>query len=275
MLYTTVVGRHLIVLALVVGCTGVINAPAPPGQTPQQALALQKWVKQALPVFKAKCSMCHDGSMPDIGFLAGMTDLMIRDTAIAFLPQVVNLNAPQSSRVLSKGVHEGPQLLSPEASDILEWLIAERDARPPGPVIETPQFVLMMCTAGNPGDATCPINKVDLSSLGPAGAEFDFVAQALSGDLYTTGMSFKPGTDGLYVEHPLFESWPPAATGSDAGVPAPIPDSLDRYFATKLNLMPGAAPAPLGAGNATFAGFVPTNMMSIRFDAIDKYRPGP
>src|SRR5437879_6644450 len=142
--------------------------------------------------------------MPDIGYLAGMTDVMIRETAVAFLPQVVNLNAPQSSRVLSKGVHEGPQLLSQEASDILEWLVAERDARPAGPVIETAQFPVMLCTSGNPGDATCPINKVDLSPLGPAGAELDFVAQALSGDLYATGMAFKAGpTDGLYVEHPL------------------------------------------------------------------------
>jgi hypothetical protein len=37
--------------------------------------------------------------------------------------------------------------------------------------------------------------------------------------------------------------------------------------------MPGAAVTPLGVGNATFAGFA-GGMMSIRFDAIDKYRPG-
>jgi hypothetical protein len=231
--------------------------------TPEQGKALQLWSTKALPVFKANCAMCHDGSMPDIGYLAGMTDVMIRDTAIAFVPTLVNLGAPQSSRVLTKGKHTGPALNTSQASDILAWITAERDARPPAMVIETTPFQPLLCTSGQPGSPTCPINTVDLTALGTA-ATFTFVAEALSNDLYATQLSFTAGVDGLYLEHPLLLSWPPAATMG-------TPDSIDRYFAATFNLAPDAK-GVLGA-SATFSGFAPTNTLSIRFDAFEKKRP--
>lgn len=261
-------------------CTGDISGSTGAGLTPQQQIAQKKWTEKALPTFKAAtCTMCHDGSMADIGYLVGKSDLAIRDSAIAFLPQVVNLNAPQSSRVLTKGMHTGPALLATQASDILDWIVAERDARPPGPVIETAMAPPMPCTAGNPGDLTCPINKIDLTALGSTGSTFEFVATALGTDLYVTDMKFKAGAEGLYVEHPLFESWPPGGAGSGSGsgsgsaaAPKPIADSIDRYFSTSYNI-PANGTMPLGNGIATFAGFAIANPMSIRFDALEKVRP--
>ncbi|MDB4956344.1 MAG: hypothetical protein JWO36_3913 [Myxococcales bacterium] len=257
-------------------CTGDVGSSLPPGLTPAQQKAQKAWTEKALPAFKAAtCTMCHDGSMPDIGYLVGTSDLLIRDTAIAFLPQVVNLSAPQSSRVLNKGVHTGPALLVNQATDILDWITAERDARPPGAVIETPMTVPMPCVSGNPGDATCPINVVDLSALGSMGSSFNFVATALGPDLYVTDMKFKAGPDGLHIEHPLFETWPPMAAGSaDAGsmMPASVPDPIDRYFASIINLA-AAGTMPLGNGITTFSGFKITDPLSIRFDVVDKVRP--
>src|SRR5205807_2302402 len=114
-----------------------------------------------------------------------------------------------------------------------------------------------------PGSATCPINSIDLAPLGTA-ATFTFVAEALVNDLYATNLTFTAGADGLYLEHPLFLSWPAGATMG-------TPDSIDRYFAATYNLAP-AAKQVLSA-SATFSGFSPTNGLSIRFDAFEKKRP--
>ena len=57
----------------------------------------------------------------------------------------------------------------------------------------------------------------------------------LSSDLYVSDLYLKASTDGVYLEHPLFVSWP------DKG--DPIPDSIDRFFAVKMNLAMTTSPA--------------------------------
>ena len=113
----------------------------------------------------------------------------------------MNLGAPRSSRVLSKGTHEGPALTAQEASKILGWIEAEHDARPPATIIETMQ---VMMTSGSPA-------TIALDSIGLAGATITFTAQPLQGDLYVTGLTVNPGADGVHLEHPLFMSDPPGA----------------------------------------------------------------
>jgi len=153
------------------------------------------------------------------------------------------------------------------------WGPAERDAAgSTGTVdtgLETERFSPLLCTMGVPGDPTCPINYVDITGLveGWGGAQIKFVAQPLGQDLYFTNLALVGGTDGVYLEHPLFVSWP-----SDTQA-EPIPDTLDRFFNVKINMMPGAMPSPIGGGTAAFISFKPTNQLSIHFKAVDKYRP--
>jgi hypothetical protein len=265
--------RTVVALLLVASCTGDIEDKSLQGLTPEEALAKTRWLKDAEPVFQAKCFMCHDGSMaaatptPD-PYLAGMGDMAKRDTAIAYVPQLVNLGAPRSSRVLSKGMHEGPALTAQEASKILGWIEAEHDARPPAMVIETMQ---VMMTAGSPA-------TIALDSIGLAGATITFTAQPVQGDLYVTGLQLTAGADGAHLEHPLFVSDPPGSgTGSGSGAGSgtastAIPDPQDRYFSTVLNV-PGAGSAAIGDPATTFGGFNIANPISIRFDVVDKYRP--
>ena len=254
-----VLARSFIAVVLLAGCTGDITDKSLAGLTPEEALAKTRWLKDAEPVFKAKCTMCHDGSMatatptPD-PYLAGMGDMAIRDTAVAYVPQLVNLGSPKSSRVLSKGMHEGPILTSQEASAILGWIEAERDARPPAAVVET-----MPVTMQGSGATTIP-----LDSLGYAAATISFTAMAVQNDTYVTGITVTPGADGLYLEHPLFVSNP---AGSDA-----IPDPQDRYYSTTVNVMAGSN-ATIGTAT-TFTGFKISDPLTIRFDVLDKYRPG-
>ncbi|MBV8757302.1 MAG: hypothetical protein JO257_08515 [Deltaproteobacteria bacterium] len=255
-----------VAMGIAAACTGDIEDKSLQGLTPAEALAKTRWLKDAEPVFQAKCFMCHDGSMaaanpvPD-PYLAGSGDMAIRDTAVAYVPQLVNLGAPKSSRVLSKGMHEGPALTAQEATKILGWIEAERDARTPAMVIETMQ---VMMTDGSA--ATVP-----LDSVGAVGATLTFTAQTIAGGVYMTNLKVTAGADGVYFAHPLFVSNPPGA-GSGSGSSSAIPDPLDRYYSTTVNVGSNGS-ASIGMP-ATFDGFSIASPISVRFDVVDKYRPG-
>lgn len=264
-----VVQRSLVFFAMAAAaaCTGDIEDKSLQGLTPEQALAKTRWLKDAEPVFQAKCIMCHDGSMatavpPPDPYLAGSADMAIRDTAIAYVPELVNLGAPRSSRVLSKGMHEGPALTAQEATKILGWIQAEHDARPAGMIIETTPTAMTM------GSAT----TIPLDSVGATGSTLSFVATSIQGGIYLTNVTFTAGTDGLYIAHPLFVSHPAAGTGSGSGSGSDaLPDPLDRYYATVKNI--GSA-GSASLDTPTIDGFSLTDPISVRFDVVDKYRPG-
>src|SRR4051812_27639683 len=133
-----------------VGCTGLIDGGSD-GLSKQQRVARQQWQDSALPVFRQNCETCHNGSRANVGFLTGGEDFAIRDTLMAYQPSVVNFEAASSSRVLTKGLHEGPQLTAEQSSALLLWVQAERDAvnhdpDHPMPVLATPAAAVQMCT---------------------------------------------------------------------------------------------------------------------------------
>jgi len=289
--------RHLAMVRLtilscaaivLVGCTGLIASGGDPGLTPQQRVAQQKWVNEALPAIQnSTCLGCHAGSTPGVEFLAGSTDLDIRKTLLNFSPAVVNLDAPPSSRILTKGAHNGPALQSDAASAILDWLQAEQAAAQGAGsgamLISTPLFTPQLCTAGVAGDATCPINNVPLDALGVPGAQIQMLIQALdNSDIYITDLYLFGGSMGVYLEHPLFVSYPADASAQ------PIPDSIDRFFDVKMNIPAATATVPecegttplpascatVGGGTAAFIGFSPTNALAIHFKVVTPYVPG-
>jgi len=279
-------GLTAIVLA---GCTGLISGPETGGGgnlTPEQQVAANKFKTDAYPTFNGTCSACHAGTDPATAFLKATSIDGMRQALLAFDPQVVNLDAPESSRVLTKGAHEGPSLDATQTAGILGWIQAEKDAAATTTTtveITTDQIIPSLCTGGVAGDVAgcstgdpthcCPVNQVGLDKLGLVGAEIDFVAQPLSSDLYISDLYLKASTDGAYLEHPLFVSWP---TKGD-----PIPDSIDRFFAVKMNLAtttsPAVCPGPscdhIGAGAAAFIGFAPSNKLSITFKVLEAYHP--
>jgi hypothetical protein len=258
-----------------VGCTGLIDGGSD-GLSKQQRVARQQWQDSALPVFRQNCETCHNGSRANVGFLTGGEDFAIRDTLMAYQPSVVNFEAASSSRVLTKGLHEGPQLTAEQSSALLLWVQAERDAvnhdpDHPMPVLATPAAAVQMCTGGDPDNAagTCPTNHIALSMIPAAGAaipgaEIAFTAQGLGSGLYLTNLAVTGGTAGVYMEHLLFVSVP---MGKD-----PFPDQIDRYFATKLNIKAGTT-SPLDGGTEDFIGFVATDMLEIHFKTIQAYKP--
>ena len=263
----------------VTGCSGLIDDGGTGGLSPEEVVARKLWLEKALPTLTANCQQCHNGSRENIGFLVGNSDLEIRDTLLAYEPAAVNLDAPASSRLLTKGPHEGPALTAIQTSDLLEWVNAEKDAATSDPdnttaPIETAQFLPQICTSGLPDDPpanpnpNCPVNKVPLDGVGATGATINFVAQALGSGLYVTNLKLVPGTDGAYIEHPLFVSWP--MDGSE-----PKADTIDRFYNVKLNLQATATAEEqqIGGGTAAFVGFFATDKITIHFKDAKLFQP--
>ncbi|HWU88781.1 MAG TPA: hypothetical protein VN253_16055 [Kofleriaceae bacterium] len=275
--------RHLDMVRLTVatsalalaGCTGLID-----GGSPSKAeIARQLWTDKALPALTAgTCVTCHNGSRANVGFLAGTDDIAVRQTLMTFDPPALNLDAPQSSRLITKGAHDGPPLDGGQRSDVQEWIQAEKEAAadvPGGPNsndIRTQDFLPARCTQGLPGTADCPINELPLDDLGNGvsipGAKITFVMQAVGSGIYLNNLKLIPGAMGAYIEHPLFVSVPTDPKAK------PVADTFDRFFNVKMNLMTGAG-APeqqLGGGTAAFVNFPPGDKIAIFFKAAKVFQ---
>lgn len=264
-------------LFVLVGCVGLIDS----GDPTSADSARELWLKKALPALQAgTCEACHTGSRGvQVAFLIGTDENSKRETLMKFTPPVINLEAPGSSRILSKGLHEGPALSPQQTEDIREWIQKEREAAndAPGggiPQIRTKALAPMICAPGV-ALADCPVNEILLEDLGQdatiPGAKLSFKAPNIGTEsgLYVVELKIVPGAMGAYVEHPLFISIPPDGEEAD-----PLPDSLDRFNAIKLNIQTTAAPEEqlLDVGQATFANFPPANRVAVYFTAAKIYQ---
>ncbi len=263
-------------LLMFTACSGLIDDGGNGGLSDEEIKARALFSEKAAPVIKAACAVCHDGTRANIGFAVGTTDLEIRKSLLEYEPQVVNLEAPGSSRLLTKGIHEGPQLDAVQTSDLLEWINAERDIAPPGgvvPTLETAQFLPRICSQGPADDPPgtnpdCPFNDIPLTEIGSDGSKIRFIVQALGSGLYVTNLKLVPGSTGAFIDHPLFVSYP--IDGS-----TPKADTIDRFFNVKMNLMPNAAAEEqqIGGGTAAFVGFFATDKLSIHFKDVKVFVP--
>lgn len=254
----------LVLAALATGCVGTIEGSdgGDGGElTPEQLAAREAFSNKALPHLTSFCSSCHAGSRgPAVAFLVGANPNEIRDTLINFPSPIVNLSAPTSSRLLTKAIHEGPAFTGPQLSDVLEWITKEKLAEGAGSIdqeLRTEALRPMLCTGGNPGDPTCPINSIPLDSVGVPGGSITFVADPTDSALYLRRLQLNPGPMGAFIEHPLLVSYPADAE--------PVFDTLDRFFSVKMNLAVGAAPEMIAGGNAIFVGLKATDELRFHF----------
>jgi cytochrome c553 len=265
-----------IAMIALVGCTGLIDGGSD-GLTAQQREAKARWKNDALPALRTSCVVCHNGSRAGVGFLEGASDDDIHTKVLAWDPAVVNLDAPGSSRLITKDAHEGPALTAEQTSAVLQWIQSEREGQASDPTTGTPtlvipKFAVTLCTGGLPDNAagTCPTNHVSLSALPDIGAmlpgaELSFVAQGgVATALYLTDIKLNGGTMGANIVHPLFVSRP--AMG-DA-----IPDKLDRFFDVKMNEK-ATGIDPIGNGAAAFVGFNPADMLEVHFKEVKLFQP--
>lgn len=257
--------------AALTGCVGEIegNDGGDGGLTPEQLEARVAFTEKAKPHLVTNCQSCHAGARGEaVAFLLGATDVELRDSLINFASPIVNLSAPSSSRLLTKGIHEGPQFTGPQLSDVLEWIAKEKVAAGAGTVdqeLRTDAMRPLLCSGGNPGDPTCPINSIPLDSVGVPGGSISFVADPTDSALYLRRLQLNPGPTGAYIEHPLLVSYPEAGD--------PVFDTLDRFFSVKMNLAVGAMPELIAGGNAIFVGLKSTDELRFHFKLASAFQP--
>ena len=270
------------------GCAGQITGDDSTGgggsNSMEEQIAIQKWTNDAYPIMANVCTSCHGGGNANApAFLKANTPADMRTLLIGFTsPQVVNIAAPDSSRVLLKGAHEGARALTPdELLKVDGWIGAERDAANAAAgvtTISTDKVDLLMCNgvqgSVTPGTAQCPFNVIALDKNGLPGASIKFIAQAEGSGLYLSDLFLDAAADGVYLDHPLFVSIPP--TGD------PVPDGFDTFSTVKLNLVasttstpvcPGPSCDHIGAGAVAFINFPSTNKIQISFKVLEKYHP--
>ena len=255
----------LVAAAMAAGCTGQIEEDIPEGITPEQEAARKAWITKAHPVLEMNCASCHGGSRPEVAFIEGAPDPYAQKTdLLSYEKMIVVLTSPQTSELIKHGAHEGPALTAGQASGLIEWMQAEREASPDmnGFPVMTSPLVVMPCTAGAPGSPTCPYNDIPLDEAGAPGAAIRFTAMDISGSLYLSNLVAIPGPTGVYIEHPVVVSVPPMGE--------PKLDPLDRFFDVKLNLAAGAPAAEqrIGTGTGSFIGFAPLDPVAFYFKAV-------
>src|SRR5262249_44615881 len=105
--------RHFLLAVLLTGCLHTSTSE------PAKITAEDAWETHALPILRgAGCIDCHGGS-DAIGFLAGSTPEEIRATLLGFSPVEVDLNTPEDSGLVTKGIHAGNALTADQTSALL------------------------------------------------------------------------------------------------------------------------------------------------------------
>jgi hypothetical protein len=131
--------------------------------------------------------------------------------------------------------------------------------RPPGTMpLQSAPFQMLLCTGGQPGDPTCPINHVELGAFTtlPGTPQLDFAVMPAAGGLNVFSAELGNLAGGLYLETPRLVPTPCSLTGG-GGVSWPTIDVAPSTIDTM----------PLDAG--TFA----SQPMQVCFDtpAIGAY----
>jgi hypothetical protein len=258
--------RRAVFLVALASCTGDIDQGEQVANlSPQQQLAQTAWVKQARPALRdGTCDTCHAGQMTQgaPAYMAGMTDLDARDTMVAFVPSVISLGSPRTSPVLLKGMHEGPAISAAGATALLTWITYEQGARMDMTMeIETAHTPIADCAVGAPGDPTCTVTTIDLSAAGSTGSTITLYGKALGADLYVQQLEATAGPSGLTLVHPIFRSWPAAATD-------PKPEANDTFYNVSLNLAAGMKAQIGSMPTYNFIGFAATDPISVKFDML-------
>ena len=138
----------------------------------------------------------------------------------------------------------------------------EHGSRPDGATgseLETARFVPQLCTGGQPGDPTCPVNVVVLDFSGVS-ARLGFVMQALGSGLFMTNVQLEAGLAGFAVRNLMVRMWTNPAM------------SMDFILLTDLSLSPGQT-VGLGAFSITTGN--PTSQISIAATFAGPFQPPP
>jgi len=197
------------------------------------------------PILTDFCGSCHSDMVP--AFLEADPDVY---TTVTEWPNLLDLDAPAQSRLLTKGAHAGPALTNEQMPSILGWLQAEQEFR--GDSGNTPPET-------RPFTPVVGINTVALDEIGLEGATVSFRMEKLQVGLYISELTANAGATGMRLTHPLFVSW----VGTDAQ-----PDPVDRFADIDIAVAP-AASLMIGGGTAVMVDIATDAQLSLHFDVAE------
>lgn len=185
------------------------------------------------------CGACHaiaGGAGP--AFLLPKPDLY---TTVTSYPSLIG-NAPETSRLYSKGVHEGPALTADQAPVVAAWIV-EYNANKPA-VMDGGAVKPTIAPFAPTMNAT---NTVDLSVLDTllAGQTVTFTAKTVGTSLELSNIKINTAPmAGVHMVHPLWVIWDENFNASPD--PADSFSNLDQtiYGSTSVAMGPGLVYLP-------------------------------
>jgi hypothetical protein len=201
------------------------------------------------------CGACHaiaGGAGP--AFLLPKPDLY---TTVTSYPSLIG-NAPETSRLYSKGVHEGPALSADQGAAVAAWIVeynANKPAVQDGGAVKptiTPFAPVMGAT-----------NTVDLSVLDSllAGQTVTFTASVVGSQIELSNIKINTApTAGVHIVHPLWVIWDTNFNAS--------PDPADS-FSNLDQTVYGMSSATMGPGTTFVNGWTATSKLSVVFVQIE------
>ena len=194
------------------------------------------------PLLQGFCGACHSAA-DSVGFMAPNPDMY---SSVTTWPLLVDLENHSSSRLLSKGVHDGPAWTADQRAVIGDWLGLETIAAGVVPVVE-PETAPFSPIVG--------INTVDLAQIGMAGSSVTFRLEKLQVGYYISELMVNAGLEGAHLVHPLFVTWSESV---------PTPDPVDRFSGVEVNADPSQS-AMIGGGTVVLVNVPEGAMLSIHF----------
>ena len=223
------------------GCVGDITGSD--GDSAATAAAKAKFAADVQPILDGFCSACHSGGMPNIEFMMPNPDAR---TQMLGWTGLIDLTAPTSSTLLTKGAHTGPALTPDQSAVMLDWIELEVVAAggEPSPTVETDRIT-----------PVSGLNTVDLTALGLTGTSLTFLYEPLATGMYLSDLKVTGGTGGAHLVNPLFVIW-------SEGVAEP--DPINRFGNIDLTVLEGTT-SQIGGGTAVFVDVVPGSDISVHF----------
>jgi hypothetical protein len=207
------------------------------------AIARAAFESDVVPLLDGFCAACHSGT-DSIGFMSPDPDMY---ASVMSFPNLVDLETHGSSRLLSKGVHDGPAWTADQRLIIEDWLGLETVAAGVVPVVE-PETAPFSPLVG--------INTVDLAQIGLTGSSITFRLEKLQVGYYISELMVNAGLEGAHLVHPLFVTW--------SDTMEPRPDPVDRFSGIEVNAEPQAS-AMIGGGTVVLVDVPENALMSIHF----------
>jgi cytochrome c553 len=220
-----------------------------PADAPPAMSAETLFSTQVEPMLATRCGGCHTTGRIGPDFLRPEPD--VRTMLLSF-PALIDLDAPASSRLLTKGEHDGPAFRPAEAEVVRRWIEreAEEGTEPGAPA---PRELATVPVAVGEG-----FNALSLEPLGLPGASLFFVAERVGGGILLDDVRVAAGPAGARLSHPVFVSW---VSG------APRPDPIDRFAGLELEVEPNRS-VRFDSGTVVLTDFPAGSLLSVHFDAV-------